>query len=145
MTTWDSEGRAWVQREAHQAGSEDLLTAMNATTVEVAPRENGPGAQRILTGDGVNVIMFRFAPGQVLADHKAAHPILVQVLEGAIEFTVGGRTERVVPGGFVHLPAYIVHRVEAPHGALMQLSMLTGAQTRGRAHRHDDGPDQSHG
>lgn len=82
------------------------------------------------TGDGASLITFTFAPGQGWPEHQAAHPITVQCLAGRLDFTVGDRTERLVPGVVAHLPARVRHDVAAPADSpdaanVLLLTMLT--------------------
>lgn len=84
-----------------------------------------PAVARLATADGVNLIAMRFRAGQVMDDHRAAHPITVQCLSGHIEFTVGDHVEKLVPGRIAHLPAMVPHRVEAVEDSVFLLSMLT--------------------
>ena len=89
-----------------------------------------PGVQRLLQGDGANVIAFTFTAGQSLSDHKAAHPITVQCVSGVLDFTCEGRTVRLDPGVVVHVRDHVVHRVDCPAGtdgtSVLLLTMLTG-------------------
>ena len=102
------------------------------------PGRPRPAVARVLQGAGANLILFAFAPGQSLPEHRAAHPITVQCLRGTLDFTWGGRTERLDPGTVVHLPAHVTHRVDRPDvdasnprdgeiSAVLLLTMLTGA------------------
>lgn len=85
-----------------------------------------PAVKRVLSADGANLILFSFAPGQDLPDHKAAHPITVQVLHGSVTFSCGERDEILTPGRIVHLPAHVPHAVSCgDESALMLLTMLT--------------------
>ncbi|GAB2512561.1 Cupin domain protein [Corynebacterium atrinae] len=95
------------------------------------PARPRPAVQRLLQGDGANLIVFSFAPGQDLPDHQAAHPITVQCLSGTLDFTTGGEMVRLKPGMVVHLRDHIVHRVDCPPDApdesnILLLTMLTG-------------------
>lgn len=103
--------------------------------IDAAPSPNParprPAVQRLLQGDGANLIVFNFAPGQDLPDHQAAHPITVQCLSGTLDFTTGEETVRLKPGMVVHLRDHIVHRVDCPPDApdesnILLLTMLTG-------------------
>lgn len=89
-----------------------------------------PAVARLLQGDGANLITFAFAPGQNLPDHRAAHPITVQCLEGELDFTCGEETVRLAPGTVIHLREQITHRVDcpadAPERSVLLLTMLTG-------------------
>lgn len=96
--------------------------------VESAPPAqdgDGPAVRRLQTADGVNLISMRFRAGQALPDHRAAHPITVQCLQGQVRFSVGDRTETLTPGRVAHLPAMVPHRVDADEDSVFLLSMLT--------------------
>lgn len=89
-----------------------------------------PGVTRLLQGDGANLILFTFRPGQDLPDHKSAHPITVQCLSGTLDFTCGGERVRMEPGTVIHLRERVVHAVDCPADAageaVLLLTMLTG-------------------
>ena len=110
----------------------DQMTALAVPDMTPAPdpARSRPSVIRLLQGDGANVISFGFAPGQDLPDHKAAHPITVQCLSGALDFTCGGETVRMAPGTVIHLREHVVHAVtcpaDAPGDAVLLLTMLTG-------------------
>lgn len=88
-----------------------------------------PAITRILNGDAAEFIMMTYAPGQVLPDHRAAHPITIQCLEGTLRLTVGEATYELEPGRVAHLRAQVVHRVECPEESpdrnVLLLTMLT--------------------
>ncbi|QUY63435.1 cupin domain-containing protein [Gulosibacter molinativorax] len=104
------------------------------STLAPEPRDgHGPAIQRILNGEAAEFIMMTYAPGQVLSDHLAAHPITIQCLEGELLLTVGETSYELVPGRVAHVKAMEVHRVECPADAparnVLLLTMLTaGAQ-----------------
>lgn len=110
----------------------DAMTVL--PLIDAAPSPNPsrprPSVQRLLQGDGVNLIAFTFTPGQDLPDHEAAHPITVQCVEGVLDFTCGDDTVRLDPGVVVHLREHVIHRVDCPEDApersVLLLSMLTG-------------------
>lgn len=99
---------------------------------EPHPARPRPGVRRLLHADGGNLICFHFLPGHNLPDHRAAHPITVQCLSGELLFTCEDEVVRMEPGVVLHLPAYLVHRVECPEDAepdkehVLLLTMLTG-------------------
>ncbi len=111
------------------AGQMTVLDLISDAPAPDPSRDRG-AVQRHHSGDGANIITFSFAPGQSWPDHEAAHPITVQCLAGALDFTVGERTVRLDPGVIVHLPAHVRHAVAAPADAgepvnLLLLTMLT--------------------
>lgn len=97
--------------------------------LELPPAGEGgrPGIRRALVGHGARVVMMRFRAGEVLAEHTAAFPILVQCLQGEIEFVSGERSVRLVPGVVANLDARVPHEVRGVSDALFQLVMLDPA------------------
>ena len=71
--------------------------------------------------------MFRFAAGQVLAEHTAAFPILVQCLSGTVEFAAGEQVVTLGPGAVANLDARVPHEVRGVTDAVFQLVMLDPA------------------
>lgn len=77
---------------------------------------------------GVRVVLFGFDAGQELTEHTAAMPVLLQVLSGRLSITADGRTEELVPGGFMHLDSRVPHAVYAHEPSKLQLTMLDARQ-----------------
>ncbi len=78
---------------------------------------------------GGSITLFAFDAGQELSEHTAPFDAFVQVLDGAVELTIGG--ERVVarPGETVRMPAGIPHAVRALEAFKMLLSMVRAEGT----------------
>lgn len=100
------------------AAADGLFTLAEPTSGE------RPGVRRALVGDGCRVVMFTFREGQLLREHAAAFPILVQALSGRLEFIAAGQTVILEPGVVVNLPARVRHEVRAQTDAVFQLVML---------------------
>lgn len=81
-------------------------------------------SRTVLQADGVRVVLFSFDAGQVLTEHTAAVPALLQVLDGHLRITADGRTVDLHPGGLIHLAARLPHAVEAVEPSRLQLTML---------------------
>jgi quercetin dioxygenase-like cupin family protein len=69
-------------------------------------------------------VLFYFDTGQVLTEHTAAVPALLQVLDGHLRITADGRTVDLVPGRLVHLAARLPHALEAVEPSRLLLTML---------------------
>ncbi|RRD61743.1 cupin domain-containing protein [Leucobacter sp. OH1287] len=95
-----------------------------ASTVEIKPGDRV--AQSAFRGEGVNTVLFAFDTDAGLAEHTAAHPVIIQALEGSILVTADGREVTLEPGGFVHFTARLPHAVRALSPSKMLLFMLTG-------------------
>lgn len=73
---------------------------------------------------GVRAVVFAFAAGQELAEHRAPAPILLQALEGELRVAAEGREVVLRPGGMLHLDAGVPHSVAADAAAKLLLCIL---------------------
>src|SRR5262249_34390561 len=79
-----------------------------------------PGVEiRTTAGKGLMLSVVRLEPGSVVTDHAHPHEQMGMLLEGQVEFTVGGVTRVLGPGDIWRIPGGVVHRVRAlDHPAL---------------------------
>lgn len=73
-----------------------------------------------------NVTLFAFDEGQGLSEHTAPFDALVQVLDGEVELTIGGKKVKAVAGQMVLMPANIPHALQATRQFKMLLTMIRG-------------------
>ena len=80
-------------------GDVSALTGL-AEAAGTGPAEPGsrPDIALLARATGVNVLRLSFRAGQVMADHRAARPILVLGQTGEVDFAVGGDTVALRPG-----------------------------------------------
>ncbi len=107
----------------------DALTDLTRRLTPI-PGER-PAVQRVLVADGARLVLFAFAAGQRLREHRAAFPIVVQALSGRLRFAsfgADGAAEQsavvLEPGAVAHLPAREWHEVVAETDAVLLLTML---------------------
>lgn len=81
-------------------------------------------SRTVLRAEGARIVLFAFDKGQVLTEHTAAVPALLQVLDGHLRVTADGRTVDLRPGGVVHLGTRLPHAVEAVEPTRLVLTML---------------------
>ena len=93
-----------------------------APLVEVQPESTV--SRTVLTAEGTRIVLIAFDAGQELTEHTAAVPVLLQVLDGHLRITAGGRTVDLLPNGVVHLTARLPHAVVAVEPSRMALTML---------------------
>jgi len=87
----------------------------------------GPGAvvsRTLMKSGGGTVTLFAFDAGQGLSEHTAPFDALVQVLEGEVDLTIGGRPVAARAGEAVLMPAGVPHAVTARTAFKMLLTML---------------------
>jgi len=73
---------------------------------------------------GGTVTLFAFDGGQGLSEHTAPFDALVQVVDGALDLSIGGESVHVEAGEVVLMPANVPHALHAPNPARMLLTML---------------------
>ena len=77
--------------------------------LEIAPGIVG----LIVTAESVTVAHFSIAAGSVLPEHSHVHEQVVNVIEGELELTAEGKTNRLVPGTALVLPPNVPHSGKA--------------------------------
>lgn len=81
-------------------------------------------SRTVLKAHGARLVLFGFDTGQVLSEHTAAVPVMLQVLDGQLTVTANARTVQLAPGGLIHLGARVPHAVEALAPTRMLLTLL---------------------
>jgi quercetin dioxygenase-like cupin family protein len=71
-----------------------------------------------------NVTLFAFDQGEGLSEHTAPFDALVQVLEGVVEVTIGGKPYMLKQGESIIMPATIPHALKAVEKFKMMLTMI---------------------
>jgi quercetin dioxygenase-like cupin family protein len=90
-------------------------------------------SQTLSRGDGVDLIVFAFAPGEALTEHTSARPAIIHVLAGEGDLTVAGEPHPAGPGTWVRMPPDCRHSIAAKTPLVMALYLLplTGSATAG--------------
>lgn len=71
-----------------------------------------------------SLTLFAFDAGQSLSEHSTAFDAYLQVLDGEVDLTVGGKSLVAGAGETVLLPAGVPHEVNARRRFKMLLSMV---------------------
>jgi len=73
-----------------------------------------PGVEiRTTAGTNMMLAVVRLEPESVVLDHSHPHEQMGMLLEGHLEFTVGGVTRLIGPGDIWRIPGGVVHGVRA--------------------------------
>jgi len=73
-----------------------------------------PGVEiRTTAGTNLMLSVVRLEPESVVLDHAHPHEQMGVLVEGHLEFTVGGVTRVLGPGDIWRIPGGVVHRVRA--------------------------------
>lgn len=69
-------------------------------------------------------VFFTFGEGQVLTDHASARAVIVNILEGKFDFTVGGTRNIVSAGDVIYLAPGERHALTALEPSRMSLTLI---------------------
>ncbi len=83
-------------------------------------------SRTIARSKGGSLTLFAFDAGQELSEHTAPFDAFVQVLDGAVELTIGGQPVHAKAGETVLMPAGVAHAVHARERFKMLLAMVRG-------------------
>ena len=100
------------------------ITVYADLLVEASIPQRGILSQTLSNADGIELVLFAFAPGEALAEHTSARPAIIHVLDGEGDLTVGGDAYAARPGTWVRMPANCRHSVAARTPLVMALYLL---------------------
>ena len=110
---------------ARRSVSDPLPADRASALTELVGVAEGAIVSRVLaSAGGGNVTLFSFDRGQGLSEHTAPFDALVQVVDGALELTIGNSEVTVRAGEVVLMPAGVPHALVAPEPSRMLLTML---------------------
>lgn len=70
-------------------------------------------SRRIFKGSRVSVLRLSFDAGQIMKEHVATAPILIQILDGHAVLDIGTESIDLLKGSLIHLDANLPHSVSA--------------------------------
>lgn len=100
---------------------QEKLTSL-AQETQFAP--NGIVSRTLLKTATGRVVLFGFAQGQELTEHTSTQHALVQVLSGACEFSLYGKTHSLKAGDLLYMPPGAPHAVKATEQFSMLLTLF---------------------
>lgn len=90
---------------------------------------NKPAVKAMIKNDLAKEIRILFRKNQEMKEHKAPYPIIVQVLEGAVDFGVEGQRYILKKGMMIQLSENIPHDLLAMEESMVRLSLHVKDQT----------------
>jgi quercetin dioxygenase-like cupin family protein len=125
-----------IPSQRSEASSAKSIPRVNVLRSELPPAEPVllgreldyvPGAivsRTLAKARGGTLTLFAFDAGQELSEHTAPFDAFVQVLDGAVELTIGGARVVASVGETVRMPAGVPHAVRALDRFKMLLSLV---------------------
>jgi quercetin dioxygenase-like cupin family protein len=82
-----------------------------------------PDIKLLFETDNTKEIRIALAKDQVMKEHKTKYPIVVELFEGEIDFTVLGETHRLKKGAILALEGNILHELLGIENSVVRLSL----------------------
>jgi len=101
-------------------------TAVNVISPlnEIDFQSDGIVSKQLLKKENGNLTLFAFYKGETLTEHTSKYDAFAFILEGEINFTIGGKSFIVRKGELVNLPANVPHGLSANENSKMLLIMI---------------------
>ncbi len=102
-----------------------LPAAKAIDLADLVDYQDGSVVSRTLAGhEAATITLFAFATGQSFSEHTDPFVVLVHIVDGAAELTIGGDPILATTGQAVLMPADIPHALNAAEPFKMLLTML---------------------
>lgn len=85
--------------------------------------EEKPVIQLLLETDTTKEIRIALGKDQIMKKHQTKYPIVVEIFDGEIDFTVQGETHRLKRGAILALDASIMHELLGIEDSVVRLSL----------------------
>jgi quercetin dioxygenase-like cupin family protein len=116
----------------------DLIAGEATTLMRALPIEPGRvRSRRLFKGSGVTVVGIAIDAGAAMHEHRAAVPILLQVLEGLVSVGLPAGQLELPTGAVIHIEANVPHGVEGLTQARLLLLLLDATPTGAEPLSHD--------
>ena len=101
-----------------------IMTDLSDIASMIQINEEATVSRTVMHAEGVRLVLFSFDTGEILSEHTAAMPVILQTLEGALEIEADGRTVVLRPGDVIHFDTRLPHAVRALEPSKLALFML---------------------
>ena len=86
--------------------------------------EEATTSRVVVNNEILRTVVFTFDAGQLLTEHASPRAVVVTLLEGEMDFSIGERTERMSAGDVIYLAPGERHALTAVSPCRMQLAMV---------------------
>ena len=119
----------WITKLKQPSQRNVLMSIPHAKPGEIVPLLLGPDLATSKTAtlvktDDLELIRLVVPAGKEIATHKAPGPITVQCLEGRVAFTAQGKTQELVAGQLLYLPAEQPHALKGIESSSLLVTIL---------------------
>ncbi len=100
-----------------------LDDALEQARAPAALERSGRSARTLFKQGTLRTTVVVLAPGGELAEHQAPGPIMIQVIEGRIHFSLEGEEHEIGPGELLTAGAGVPHAVSSEEGGAFLLTV----------------------
>lgn len=93
---------------------------------ELTFNETKPAISVLMESDFTKEIRILFRKGQLMKEHKAPYPIVVEIVDGEIEFGVEGQNLQLKKGHLISLKGNVPHNLLAISESIVRLTLSKG-------------------
>lgn len=86
--------------------------------------DNSIVSRTVYKDDRVKAVLFGFAAGQSLSEHKAVQSAILQIVSGEATITLAGETREAKAGVWIHMPPNLPHSVYAKTALALLLLLV---------------------
>jgi quercetin dioxygenase-like cupin family protein len=90
----------------------------------VADDAGAGGSYSLTKNESFQAILMSLPQGKLIDEHSVDGPLIVQCLEGAVEFPVDGSMRTMGPGDWMYLPGGTPHAVEVLEDTRLLVTLL---------------------
>ena len=90
---------------------------------DITYNQDKPAIQKLLETPFSKEIRIALKAGQIMKEHTAPAPIVVELFEGAIDFGVNGTIHNLVKGDILTLDAKVPHDLKATQDSIVRLTL----------------------
>lgn len=119
-----------IKKKSTKASTECFSLQFKDKTMNIASlnnnisyKEDKPSIQLLLETSFSKEIRIAFKAGQIMKEHMAPGPIVVEVFEGVIDFGVDGKVLHLKKGDLITLEALVPHDLKAIDDSIARLTL----------------------
>ena len=104
------------------AVSESVVTT---GLLEALPVSESSITSRVVVNNPlIRVVVFAFDAGEMLTEHSSPRAVVVQLLDGRIDYSMDGETTTMVPGDVIYMKPGVKHALVALEPSHLSLVMV---------------------
>ena len=102
------------------------MTKIASINHDLVYNDHGPAIKVLMETECTKEIRILLKNGQIMKEHKAPFPIVIEIFKGTIDFGIPGERIILKEGDLITLSAHISHDLLAKEDSIVRLSLSKG-------------------